>query len=497
MAGEVWQQKRKKKKERRPFADLAVWCDANLSPSFARKLGTLVANSQALKSVVDILKAARTKGEVLNNAQRIALDGQLRGAGPWEVGAGPASAGGKVAARPARAREALSKDTKRSARTTSAAATAGVKDPALRESERLLAAALKETKRLKQELAERQPAADSAAGTADVSMVDEEAQTWACVACTADHSCKSYKKLTCRICEVHRSAVSSPAATPVGRSTEEVEAERASLLASKGQLAVMERFFGAAHVATALKKIETELRDLDSPPAEPAAKDPFVRMHEAKAAVDKAALYHARLHTRASSIEERIALMHADLVAVGAAIERADHANELAKAELAAAATATAALTTTSREPSPETGGDAVHLADAAQLADKAYMALLEEELAGGTFTGPELLQRISAKLATRARIPVPAVAAAPLAASQQARLHPPRGTPATAHGVHGGDAPRVGQRPSPKFISAESIAAASANILKSAERGRKEGRDHLLDAGRADADESGNATPV
>ena len=328
-------------------------------------------------------------------------------------------------------------------------------------------------------------------------MAGEDALTWSCVNCSADHSGRSYKKPVCRICEVQRSAVSAPAAIPVGRSPEEVEAERAKLVASKDQLAVMGRFFGAAQMAVALKKIETELRDLDSPPAEPVVIDPFVRTNEAKAAVDKAALYHARLHTRASSIEERIALMHADLVAVGAAIERADRANELAKAELAAAATATAALTTTSREPAPETGGDAVHLAGSAQLSHEAYIILLEEELAGGSFSGPELVQRMSAKLATRARIPEPTGAAAPLAASQQARLHPPRGTPATAHGAHGGDAPRVGQRPSPKMVSSELIAAATANILRSAERGRKEGRVQLLHARRAGADDSGNATPV
>ena len=471
---------------------LAFWCDANTSDSISKKLGALVADGRAAKNVVEILKTARLGGKVLNSSQRSNLEGQLRRAGPWELGAGPASTGGKAVApqRAAQSRAALARDPSNpSARPNRA----GEPKSALEKQQNAVIAELKR----KLAEAERQTAADPTSGAVDAAMAGEDAQTWSCANCSADHSGRSYRKPNCRICEVQRSAASAPAAIPVGRSSEEVEAERAKLVASKDQLAVVGRFFSAAQMTAALKNIETELRDLDSPPAEPAAKDPFVRMHEAKAAVDKAALYHARLHTRASSIEERIALMHADLVAVGAAIERADRANELAKAELAAAATATAALTTTSREPSPETGGDAVHLADAAQLADKAYMALLEEELAGGTFTGPELLQRISAKLATRARIPVPAVAAAPLAASQQARLHPPRGTPATAHGVHGGDAPRVGQRPSPKFISAESIAAASANILKSAERGRKEGRDHLLDAGRADADESGNATPV
>ena len=81
---------------------LAVWCDANIAASLAKKLGTLVANGHAVKSVVEILKAARIGGEVLNSAQRIALDGRLRRAGPWEAGAGPAATSGQAATRPAR-----------------------------------------------------------------------------------------------------------------------------------------------------------------------------------------------------------------------------------------------------------------------------------------------------------------------------------------------------------------------------------------------------------
>ena len=146
-------------------------------------------------------------------------------------------------------------------------------------------------------------------------------------------------------------------------------------------------------------------------------------------------------------------------------------------------------------QPVPETGGDAEHLAGSAQLSHEAYIIMLKEEVTQGSFTGPELLLRMSAKLATR--VPQPTVASAPPAASQQAKLHPPRGTPAAAPGAGGCDASRVGQRPAPKMVSLESITGATAAILKSAERGRKEGRVQLLDAHRAGEDDSGAATPV
>ena len=83
---------------RRSSTDLGVWCDANISRPLARKLGTLITNGQALKSVVDMVKMARAKSEVLSSTQRIALEEQLRRAGPWEMGAGPASTSGKAVA---------------------------------------------------------------------------------------------------------------------------------------------------------------------------------------------------------------------------------------------------------------------------------------------------------------------------------------------------------------------------------------------------------------
>ena len=74
------QQAKKTKKSHGPLAD---WCDANLSPRFARRVAALVAKGDATPRVVDILKEFRGKNKVLSSAQRIAVEAQLDGAGPW------------------------------------------------------------------------------------------------------------------------------------------------------------------------------------------------------------------------------------------------------------------------------------------------------------------------------------------------------------------------------------------------------------------------------
>ena len=75
--------KQQAKETRKSQSPLAGWCDANLSLPFARRLALLVSKNEALPHVVGILKEFRGKGEVLNSAQRIAVEAQLKGAGPW------------------------------------------------------------------------------------------------------------------------------------------------------------------------------------------------------------------------------------------------------------------------------------------------------------------------------------------------------------------------------------------------------------------------------
>ena len=328
MAGEAWLQTRaRKKKERRPLADLAVWCDTNLSPTFARKLGTLVSNNQALKSVVGILKAARTKGEVLNNAQRIALDGQLRGAGPWEAGAGPAPTSGKVAARPARTREALSKDPKYPSRTSYAAAAAGAKDPALRESERLLAAALKNTKRL-EEVIKRGEAASAAPGgsavsAADVEMNNPRATHWLCEFCGRGHP---KPKRSCHICHTPRvTTVQAGPAPP--HTSEEAEAEYARL---SQQLAGLKALGTEDYVAAAIAGAQARLAQLKTQPAAVAVKTARQSYEQAQKATDELESRHSALVKKTGTLVERIDELGLDL-------EAATKAMDLVGEELAAA----------------------------------------------------------------------------------------------------------------------------------------------------------------
>ena len=70
------------KKTMKAHGPLADWCDANLSPRFAKKVAALVAKGDATHRVVDILKEFRGKSKVLSSAQRIAVQAQLDGAGP-------------------------------------------------------------------------------------------------------------------------------------------------------------------------------------------------------------------------------------------------------------------------------------------------------------------------------------------------------------------------------------------------------------------------------
>ena len=74
MGNEEWRRKMKKAK-----ATLATWCDNNCNNP---KIAGLVVDGEASSKVVDILKQCRTAGEKLNSAQRTAMEGQLKGAGP-------------------------------------------------------------------------------------------------------------------------------------------------------------------------------------------------------------------------------------------------------------------------------------------------------------------------------------------------------------------------------------------------------------------------------
>ena len=96
-----------------------------------------------------------------------------------------------------------------------------------------------------------------------------------------------------------------------------------------------------------------------------------------------------------------------------------------------------------------------------------------------------------------RVAMPQPTVASAPPAASPQARPQPPQAAPAATPGAAGSEGARIAQRAAPKTASLEAITSAQAVILKSAEKGRKEGRGQLLEASRANADESEAATPA
>ena len=491
MSSEEWHRKSKQIK-----TALSCWCDINCR---LKKIGTLIADGVASNRVVEILKQGRAIGEKLTSAQRTALEGQLNGAGPWHKD--------DVASTPSR-RAAFSDDAKSSrsggrgrerqqqrqqkpaaAGQPSGQGSARAGGPKSEFEKRLAA----ENAELKRKLAEaRQPAAAPAAGAEDAPMEGETAEKWCCINCTADHD--NHKKTVCRICELNRTAVSAPAAAPAGRSPEEVAAERAKLLATKDYMA-MGGCLDLATLAIAFKDIEAKLRSLDLPPAEPEAKDPYARLHEAKAAVDKAARYCERLHGKASGIIERIASLNLDLVAAAVAIEKADRAAEQAAAELAAAAAATAALTASMPQPETETGGTAERQAGPTQLAGEDFLILLEEELLQGGTDAESFLQRMRAKIA--AQVPQPTVASAPPAASPQAKLQPPRAAPAATPGAAGSEGARIAQRAPVKTATLEAVTSAQAVILKSAEGRRKEGRGQLLAAGRANADESEAATPA
>ena len=81
MAGEGWQQRPKKRR-----ANLADWCNTNLSPKFAAKVAGLVANKEAAPRLLRILQTLRElNGPVLDKVQRLVLEAQVKGAGPWSA----------------------------------------------------------------------------------------------------------------------------------------------------------------------------------------------------------------------------------------------------------------------------------------------------------------------------------------------------------------------------------------------------------------------------
>ena len=66
MAGEVWQQRRKKHR-----ANLADWCDTNLPPKYALRVAALVSKKEAAPRLVGILQTYRGRNNgVLDSAQR-------------------------------------------------------------------------------------------------------------------------------------------------------------------------------------------------------------------------------------------------------------------------------------------------------------------------------------------------------------------------------------------------------------------------------------------
>ena len=149
MAEEGWQQKRRRRKE---GVGLAVWCDSNLPMKIAAKVAALVSKQEASPRLVGILTAHRARNEVLNKAQRIALEGEVKGAGSWTTTALTASTSGSATTRPTRSRAAFSDDAKNSLRPSYASVTAGAKDPQLLATQRKLDAAVKKTRDLEKEI---------------------------------------------------------------------------------------------------------------------------------------------------------------------------------------------------------------------------------------------------------------------------------------------------------------------------------------------------------
>ena len=309
----------------------AAWIDANLSAAFSRKLATLVAKGQAAKSVVEILKAARVAGEVLSSPQRAALEGQLRRAGHWEAGAGPAVTSEKAAARPARV-VALSKD-KPHKRETYAAAAGAAKDPTLRELERLLAAERKKTQRLERENKRGCAASAATGGTAaaadDEEMSDLRAAQWMCEYCGRAHP---KPKQSCHICRTPRVATAQAGLAPPP-TTEQTEAELARL---SQQLASFKLMGSDAHVVDAIAAAQARMEQLKTQPPVVAVKTALQTYEQALKAREEIQSRLSALLKKSGTLEVRMDEARMDYEATANALGMVSE--ELAAASLLSAA---------------------------------------------------------------------------------------------------------------------------------------------------------------
>ena len=308
---------------------LAYWCDANTSASISKKLGTLVADGRASKDVVKILKTARTGGEVLNSTQRATMEGQLRRAGPWEAGAGPAAASGKAASRPARSLVAHSKDPKPGVRMTYAAAAGKAKDPALLEMERLLAAEKKKTQRLELER-KRGPAASAASGgtaaaDGDVGMNDPQVAQWLCEFCGRRHP---KPKRDCHICRTPRVTATQAGQAPPP-TTEQAEAEYARL---SQQVASLKMVGTDDYVGAAIAGAQARMALLKAQPAVVAVKTARQTYEQALKAQDELESRLSALLKKSDTLEKRLDEVEQDIDATAQAMNLV--AEELAAATL-------------------------------------------------------------------------------------------------------------------------------------------------------------------
>ena len=376
MAGEEWQHKRKKQKA---SVTLANWCDANLPLKTATRVALLVSKNEASPRLVGILKTHRARNEVLDKAQRIALEAEVKGAGSWTATIATTPTGGSTTPRPTR-RAAFSDDAKNSSRPSYASVAAGAKDPQLLATQRKLDAALKKTKDMEEEIKHSRAAAAALGGTAaaavDEEMSSQEARLWHCESCGARH-----RKLmrSCRICATRR-VTTVPAGPAAPHTPEETEAECAKLSA---QLVLIRSWGTDEWVANAVSGLQARMVQLKAQPAAAAVKTARQSYEQAQEALDELENRQVALAEKSGILVERIDELGRDLEAAGKALD-------LVKEEVAAASALRDAALLALGTPTADT----VAAATTAPSAAAAAAAAISEYKAKicGLLTGTTLL---------------------------------------------------------------------------------------------------------
>ena len=369
-SGEEWRTKQKKERGRKSKgmrAGLASWCDSN---RINKKLSGLVGAGEASTRAVDILKKYQAVRAVLNGPERIALVGELHGAGDWDAAAGKAVA--PQQATPARRTAALS-DGAKSARTFAAREAVLLAEVAALKK---AAAGPRQARRRSKGRQSETPRATAAPLAARVTLteavpsgvviVDDHADIevepkppqWVCPACATDHDFAPEKM--CRFCKLLR-----PVIGPTAQAETSAEEVALAVAKYKGLILAIDGLGSLASTGDMASKENciAKIAAITKPKAPAAEPLPSVRHNAAMVALEAAQVRNATLVGVQLCIQQEIARKQGELdrIAIAMALaqqelQAAEDTLEAATRQLPAAATGPAAAQAASAVQAPQLG---------------------------------------------------------------------------------------------------------------------------------------------